>query len=217
MKLAIFDLDHTLLSGDSDFEWGQYLISLGVVEAEAFERENQRFFDHYRAGTLDIHAYARFAFKPFTEHPMETLNQWRASFLKERILPVVRPRGRRLIEAHRAKAHELMVITSTNRFIAEPITEFLGFRHLIATEPAMLDGRFTGEIAGEPCLGAGKVLRLEAWLAEHGLEPEETWFYSDSHNDLPLMKWADHPIAVDPDKRLAGYAAQKGWPIISLA
>lgn len=216
MEIAIFDLDNTLISGDSDYEWGQYLIGLGLVDAEHHARENQRFFDHYKAGTLDIHEYARFAFKPFTEHPLQDLLRWRDAFLAERINPIVRHKAVSLVHQHRQAGHELMIITSTNRFLAQPIAELFGVNNVIATEIAMKDGAFTNCIAGEPSLGAGKVIRLQKWLSDAGHQPEMSWAYSDSHNDIPLLEWAKEAVAVDPDATLTAYAQRRGWEIISL-
>jgi HAD superfamily hydrolase (TIGR01490 family) len=217
MQLAIFDLDNTLLEGDSDYEWGQYLVNKGLVDREYFSRENRRFFEQYQAGSLDIHEYARFVFKPLMEHPREALERWRREFIAAHIEPMIRAKGRALLTAHREQGHTLLIMTSTNRFIAAPIAEALGVDHLIATEPAEREGRYTGEIAGEPCLGPGKLVRLNSWLEENRISLECTWFYSDSHNDIPLLSWVKHPVAVDPDERLRQHALAQGWPMISLA
>jgi HAD superfamily hydrolase (TIGR01490 family) len=218
MRLAIFDLDHTLLAGDSDYEWGQYLVALGVVEREAYETANQRFYEQYKAGTLDIFEFTRFAFRPLAEHSLDELMRWRAEFMERRILPLVLPPARELIDRHRRAGHTLMIITATNRFVTEPIAAELGVPHLLATEPEMLDGRYTGALAGIPCFREGKVRRLEAWIEEHGGQDalQESWFYSDSHNDQPLLEWVDHPVAVDADVPLTELAGARGWPLISL-
>jgi HAD superfamily hydrolase (TIGR01490 family) len=216
MTLAIFDLDNTLLAGDSDCEWGRFLADLGVVEAAAYERENRRFYAEYQAGTLDIREFARFAYKPLKDHPLAELNRWRDSFMEERVRPLILPKGRALIEQHRAEGDLPVIITSTNRFITEPIARALGVEHLLASEPEFKAGCYTGELVGVPCFREGKVTRLMQWLAENGHDLDGSWFYSDSHNDIPLLERVSHPVAVDADVKLAQHARQRGWPLISL-
>ena len=216
MSLAIFDLDNTLLAGDSDYEWGQFLVKQGAVERESYEQANHSFFEQYKAGTLDIYEFARFAFKPLADHPLDTLLRWRDTFLEFHIRPIILPKAQELLENHRAQGDILMIITATNRFVAEPIAQELGVEHLLATEPEFVDGRYTGELAGIPCFQDGKVRRLEAWLGETHHNLDGSWFYSDSHNDLPLLERVDHPVAVDADVPLSDYAQEKGWPHISL-
>lgn len=213
MRLAIFDLDHTLLNGDSDYLWGQFLVAQGLVDATAYARENQRFYDEYAAGTLDIHAFAAFSMAPLVRHGHEKLAALRPKFLAEQIEPIIAPGAQPLIEKHRAQGDALMILTATSRFITEPIAACLGIDTLLATEPERVDGRYTGRIAGTPCFGAGKLARLREWL--NGREAHLT-FYSDSRNDLPLLRAADRAIAVDPDDTLRAEASQRGWPIISL-
>lgn len=216
MKLAIFDLDNTLIAGDSDYLWGQFLAELGVVDAAAYVSEHDRFYADYLAGTLDIHEFLRFQLAPLAHFPMNDLLAWRGRFMEEKIRPILLPRADTLVGEHRQADHTLLIITATNRFITEPIAHVLGVEHLIATEPAMVDGRFTGEVAGTPSYASGKVRRLESWLAKQLERPTETWFYSDSHNDLPLLERVSHPVAVDPDETLSDVARSRGWPIISL-
>jgi HAD superfamily hydrolase (TIGR01490 family) len=216
MQLALFDLDNTLIAGDSDYEWGQYLVRLGVVDGEAYTAANSRFYAQYQDGTLDIHEFVRFAFRPLSEHPLERLQAWRAEFMRACIQPMILPAARALVEEHRRRGHRLVIITATNRFVTEPIAAEFGVGDLLATEPELLDGRYTGALDGVPCFREGKVQRLEDWLRGQGGAPQESWFYSDSHNDLPLLEWADHPIAVDPDEPLAETARSRGWPLISL-
>lgn len=216
MTLAIFDLDNTLLAGDSDYEWGQFLCEHGIVDRDAYERANQHFYEQYKAGTLNIHEFARFAFRPLTEHPLDRLQAWRAQFMDERIHPIILPRARELLSEHRERGHILMIITATNRFITEPIATELGVDHLLATDPQFRDGKFTGEIEGTPCFQGGKVERLEAWLKNHDTNLDGSWFYSDSHNDIPLLERVDHPVVVDADVPLTQLAAERGWPSISL-
>lgn len=216
MSLAIFDLDNTLLAGDSDYEWGRFLVRRGIVDGETYEQANRAFYEQYKAGTLDIHEFARFAFRPLAENRLEDLLAWREDFMREHIAPIILPKARELLARHRERGETLMIITATNRFVTEPIAAELGVDHLLATEPEFRDGRYTGEIAGIPCFQAGKVRRLEAWLAEHGETLAGSHFYSDSHNDLPLLERVDHPVAVDADVTLTEIAGERGWHQMSL-
>jgi HAD superfamily hydrolase (TIGR01490 family) len=216
VELALFDLDNTLLNGDSDYLWGRFLARKGVVDGAWYERENQRFYDEYKAGRLDIHEFLRFSLAPLAAHEPATLRHWHAEFMEEMILPIITDRARHLLAEHRAAGRRLVIITATNRFVTAPIAAELGVADLLATEPGQRDGRYTGEVAGTPCFQQGKVTRLNAWLAEAGLDLAGSWFYSDSHNDLPLLEQVDHPVAVDPDPTLAQIAGARGWPVISL-
>ncbi len=216
MALALFDLDNTLLGGDSDYLWGRFLVEQGLVDGERYERENARYYAQYRAGTLDIREFLRFALQPLASHDLATLHAWRAQYLKDKIAPILLPAAQDLVEKHRAQGDTLLIITATNRFVTEPIAALYGIEHLLATDPEMVDGRYTGEISGVPCYREGKVQRLEMWLAEQGMAIGESWFYSDSHNDLPLLECVTHPVAVDPDETLRQEAESKGWPVISL-
>lgn len=219
MKLALFDLDNTLLSGDSDFEWAQFLIAQGVLDREAYEARNLAFYEQYKAGTLDIHAFLDFQLKPLSRHPRAQLDAWHAQFMQTRILPMIGAPARALVNRHRADGHTLAIITATNRFVTAPIAREFGIAHLIATEPEQINGEFTGKAVDIPCFREGKVRRLEAWLAAHGANWQSlarSWFYSDSHNDLFLMERVSDPVAVDPDPQLSQTAQARGWPIISL-
>ena len=216
MSLAIFDLDNTLIGGDSDYLWGQFLAERGLVDGERHEQENQRFYDEYRAGTLDIHAFLAFMLNPLAEHPLADLLAWRAQFIEEKIGPILLPKATALLDRHRIAGDTLLIITATNRFITAPIAERLAVAHLLATEAEFSDGRYTGRSVGIPCFQQGKVARLSEWLAETGHDLTGSWFYSDSHNDLPLLNQVDHPVAVDPDEALASHAVERGWPMISL-
>ncbi len=216
MALAIFDLDNTLISGDSDLLWGQFLIERGIVDRDTYERANDRFYREYQQGTLDIGAFLRFALRPLKDNSMEDLLKWRADFLVEKIDPIVLGLGLDLIGRHRAGGDDLLIITATNSFITGPIAKRLGIPNLIAPIPACIDGRFSGEVEGIPSYQHGKVLRLAAWLEETGLDLKDSTFYSDSHNDLPLLEHVDHPVAVDPDEKLLALARQRGWKVISL-
>jgi len=216
LSLALFDLDNTLLGGDSDYLWGRFLVEQGIVDGVSYERENLRFYKEYLAGTLDIYEFLRFQLRPLAEHDVDTLHRWREQYLAQMIEPIILPAARALLQEHRAKGHTLVIITATNRFITGPIAEALGVEHLLATEPEMENGRYTGGVSGTPCFREGKVVRLRQWLGQHGKTLEGSWFYSDSHNDLPLLEMVSNPVAVDPDKTLALHAKKAGWPIISL-
>ncbi len=216
MSLAIFDLDNTLLSIDSDHAWGEFLLEQGAVDPAAYREANDRFLADYEAGTLDIHAFLAVALKPLADNSPEQLAAWHQQFMASKIEPNILPKGEELLARHRTRGDTLLIITATNRFITGPIAERLGVDHLIAVEPEVLEGRYTGKVSGTPSYREGKVKRLEAWLADKDLTLDEAWFYSDSHNDLPLLERVDHPVAVDPDPTLREVAEQRGWRIISL-
>lgn len=216
MHLALFDLDNTLLAGDSDYLWGRFLVDAGVVDATAYESANRRFHEQYKAGELDIHAFQRFSLQPLIDNSLDEMRALRERFVEERIRPIVAPGSDTLLARHRERGDDLVIITATNRFVTEPIAELLGVHELLATEPERVNGRYTGAIAGTPCYREGKVDRLRQWLAAHGRDYRDTWFYSDSHNDLPLLERVEHPVAVDPDDTLEAAARKRDWPIISL-
>jgi HAD superfamily hydrolase (TIGR01490 family) len=216
MTLAIFDLDNTLLAGDSDHAWGEFLIARGLVDPVSYKEGNDRFYADYCRGELDIIAYNEFVYTVLARESMETLAAWHRDFMQTVIQPMILPRGRDLLEEHRSQGHRLLIITATNRFITEPIADALGVVDLIATEPEINDGRYTGKVAGIPCYQEGKIERLEQWLALTGEAMEGSYFYSDSRNDIPLLTYVSHPVAVDPDEALRHHAEQKGWPVISL-
>ncbi|WP_417551224.1 HAD family hydrolase [Methylophaga sp.] len=216
MALAIFDLDNTLLGGDSDYLWGRYLAENGIVDPQSYHDTNLAFYHDYQAGNLDINAFLQFVFEPLAKNSMQDLLNWRTDYLQQKILPIILPKGRELIEYHRQQGDILLIITATNSFLTTPIAELLKINHLIATDPEMLDGRYTGKVFGVPSFQHGKVERLQHWLAEHQLDLAGSYFYSDSHNDLPLLEQVDTPIAVDPDDKLAEIARQRDWKILSL-
>jgi len=216
LALAIFDLDNTLLAGDSDHLWGEFLAEQGIVDGAYYARENDRFYQEYKEGRLDIFEFLRFSLKPLSEHPPEALHTWRAQFLAEKIEPIILPKAQALVEKHRAAGDTLMIITATNAFVTAPIAQRLGIAHLIATEPEMVNGRYTGEVAGTPSFQQGKVERLDHWLQQTRMDLNGSSFYSDSHNDIPLLERVDNPVAVDPDEALAIHAENNDWPIISL-
>lgn len=216
MRLAIFDLDNTLLAGDSDYLWGQFLVEQGRVDGAAYERENRRYYEQYKAGTLDILEFCAFSLKPLTRYEPAQLNVWREQFVREKIVPIVAAGAPALLERHRAQGDHLLIMTATNRFITEPIAALLGVDDLIATDPEIIDGRYTGQISGIPNFHEGKVQRLQLWRDAQPQRYSHTTFYSDSRNDIPLLLKADAPVAVDPDDALRDAAQQRGWPIISL-
>jgi HAD superfamily hydrolase (TIGR01490 family) len=218
VKLALFDLDNTLLAGDSDFEWAQFLIEQGVLDREVYEARNRHFYEQYKAGTLDIHEFLDFQLKPLARHPRSVLDSWHREFMRRKILPIVRDSARALVERHRADL--CAIVTATNSFVTAPIARAFGIEHLIATEPEHRDGEFTGRVCGAPCFREGKIVRVERWLEERGLTFdafESSSFYSDSLNDLPLLERVTHPVAVDPDDTLRAHALRNGWPVITLA
>jgi HAD superfamily hydrolase (TIGR01490 family) len=219
MNLVLFDLDNTLLAGDSDYEWGQFLIAKGAVDGAHYEAKNRAFYEDYKAGRLDIYAFLAFALRPLATHPRAQLEAWRTEYVETRIRPMITPAARELVARHLDEADLVAVITATNSFVTAPIAREFGIPHLIATDPEEANGHFTGEVAGTPCFREGKVTRLEHFLEAHGTRFDclsNSVFYSDSHNDLPLLQKVRHPVAVDPDPTLDSYARAHGWPVISL-
>ncbi|MFW2372471.1 MAG: HAD family hydrolase [Gammaproteobacteria bacterium] len=216
MALALFDLDNTLLAGDSDYLWGCFLAEQGIVDKVAYERENQRFMDEYNQGTLDIFEFLSFSLKPLKDNEPETLRRLQQQFLQEKIRPIMSPASFDLIDKHRQAGDTLAVITATNSFVTLPIVEAFGIDNLLATEPEKKGNSYTGKVAGTPCFQQGKVTRLQEWMIQHDMNLEGSWFYSDSHNDIPLLKIVKNPIAVDPDTQLRQFASDRDWPIISL-
>jgi len=219
VKLGLFDLDNTLLACDSDYEWGQFLVDRGVLAREEYEAQNAAFFEQYKAGTLDIHEYLGFALRPLAAHTPQDLERWHAEFMRSRIVPRITPGARALVRRHLEAGELCAIVTATNSFVTAPIAREFAVPHLIATEPESRDGRFTGRVAGTPCFREGKIRRVEDWLAGMGRRLEDftdSHFYSDSHNDLPLLERVRRPVAVDPDPQLAAEAARRGWPVISL-
>ncbi len=215
-KLALFDLDNTLLDGDSDHAWAQFLIEEGVLQADEYNARNDWFYERYKDGTLDIHEFLDFQLAPIASRPRAQLDAWHNEFMQRKVRPMILPRAPELIAKH---ADGLTaIVTATNRFITRPIADALGVATLIATDIEEIDGVFTGKPRGTPTFREGKIERVNEWLASRGrcLEDFESWFYSDSLNDLPLLERVTHPVAVDPDATLRAYAAARGWPVISL-
>jgi HAD superfamily hydrolase (TIGR01490 family) len=214
--IALFDLDNTLIAGDSDYLWGCFLVEQGIVDGQVYEQANRRFYDQYKLGELDIYEFLDFQLQPLAKHDMETLQRWRREYIQEKIAPILLPRAHDLLDRHRQQGDTLVIITATNRFITGPIAALYGIDHLLATEPEISNNRYTGRITGLPCFQEGKVTWLESWLAEHEQTLEDSWFYSDSHNDLPLLGKVARPVAVDPDEILRQHAVKHDWPVISL-
>lgn len=216
MTLVLFDLDNTLLSGDSDHAWGEFLIKKNIVDAVSYKAANEAFYEQYKQGVLNIYDYCAFSFVPLSERSMDELHVLHDEFMLTVIRPMMGEKAKALVEKHKQQGHTLMVITATNSFITRPIVEAFGIEHLLATEPRVLGGRYTNEIEGIPCYKEGKVSRIKQWLTQNETSLEGSIFYSDSHNDLPLMEIVDTAIAVDPDEELEKIAIEKGWDIISL-
>ncbi|MEY3831710.1 MAG: hypothetical protein RJA82_657 [Pseudomonadota bacterium] len=222
-RLALFDLDHTLLPFDSDYEWGQFLVRQGVVDGEQYAKSNEQFYADYKVGKLDIDAFLRFALKPLSENTREQLQQWHDAFMREIINGQLHPNALALVKKHQAVGDLCCVVTATNSFVTRPIVKAFGIDHLVATDPAtennQAHGRFTGKVAGLPSFKEGKVTRVNAWLQEQGLSLyslEKSYFYSDSMNDLPLLECVSNPVATNPDERLRAEAEKRHWPILEL-
>jgi HAD superfamily hydrolase (TIGR01490 family) len=219
MQLALFDLDNTLLSGDSDYEWTQHLIRKGVLDGDEFEKRNNEFYEQYKAGTLDIYEFLDFQLHSLANNSRDDLEKWHAEFMNTRIRPMLKQKARDLVKRHQDNGDLCAIVTATNSFVTGPIGRELDIPHLIATIPAQENGRFTGKPRGLPSFREGKIARVEDWLESMGLwwnNFERSWFYSDSHNDLPLMALVSDPVAVDPDSILRAHAEAAGWPILSL-
>ncbi len=219
MNLALFDLDNTLLSGDSDFEWAQFLITKGVLDPEVHEAKNEYFFAQYKAGTLDIHEFLDFQLLPLARHTRSQLDAWHAEFMDTCIRPIINDQARALVNQHLANGDLCALVTATNSFVTGPISLEFGIANLIATIPAQKNGQFTGKPRGTPSFREGKITRVEDWLESMGFwwgNFERSWFYSDSLNDLPLLSRVSDPVAVDPDPTLLDHAQAAGWPVLKL-
>ncbi len=214
MNLALFDLDHTLLNGDSDHGWGMYLASVGAVDAQVQQRKQDEFYAQYVAGTLDIIEFCEYQFEVLQRHSLSQLHAWRDDFMATVIEPMINSGKPELIEQHRTQGDELVIVTATNDFVTQPIAERLKVPTLIATQAEFHNGAYTGKVLGTPSFKAGKVARVKQWLAESGRQFDHCTFYSDSYNDLPLLEYADTPVAVTPDARLRVHAQQFHWRVI---
>ncbi|MFT5576276.1 MAG: HAD superfamily hydrolase (TIGR01490 family) [Bermanella sp.] len=216
VALAIFDLDNTLLNGDSDHAWGEFLVVRGLVNGDAFKQANDTFYQHYKDGSLDIVSYLRFALEPLTHYSMAELSDLHRDFMSQFVAPMRLAKADALIQQHKDAGDHCMIMTATNTFITRPIAEAMGIPDIISSEAEIKDGRYSGEPSGTPCFQEGKVILLQERLAAKCLSLDGSTFYSDSHNDLPLLRLVDKPVAVDPDDRLQAEAQRQGWPIISL-
>lgn len=221
MKLSIFDLDNTLLCGDSDHAWGEFVADKGLVNAQTYRARNDQFYQAYLEGCLDIIAYQEFVLEPLTQLPWDTLEQLRQEFVHIKIKPLFGSKARELLAEHREQGRIILIITATNSFITKPIAELMQVNALIATEPEIVDQRITGRLTGTPSFQGGKIIRLYEWLEKEAPrygtpDLKETFFYSDSFNDIPLLEHVGNPVAVDPDPKLEHYAKQQGWPVVSL-
>lgn len=213
MALALFDLDNTLLAGDSDYLWGCFLSDKGLVDKDLYEQANLRFYEQYKQGTLDIHEFLNFALTPLAENDFDRLQDFHAEFMTSSIREIMTKTGQTRIKQHREQGDYIVIITATNSFVTGPIAEAFGVDHLIATEPEIVDGQYTGKVAGTPCFQHGKITKLNEWLEQTGKDLDGSYFYSDSHNDLPLLEQVAHPVAVDPDDQLKTIAQDKSWKI----
>lgn len=218
MTLALFDLDNTLLDGDSDYEWGRFLVNKGLVDPLIYNQQNEYFYEQYAQGTLDIHAYSSFAFKPLAERTMDELNVLHEEYMRDYIQPIMTDKSKQLIKQHQAAGDTVVIITATNSFIAKPIADAFGVEHFMATDPLIVDGRYVAKIDGTPCFREGKITKLKEWLANRQDTQGFTgsYFYSDSINDLPMLELVDKPIVVNADEKLMAIAKERGWKSISL-
>ena len=216
MTLAIFDLDHTLINGDSDYLWGEYMVANGIVDEQVYRARNEEFYRDYQRGTLNNDLYLAFALEPLTHYSLDELYAWRADYVEKWIRPLVAPGAGELLQSHRQRGHKLMIISATNLFVTEPLAQLLDVPTVLATEPEIVDDRYTGRFLGTPTYQEGKVVALAQWLGEHGGELADSYFYSDSLNDLALLEQVNHPVAVSPDDDLKAIAEARGWKIIDL-
>ncbi|WP_415889548.1 HAD family hydrolase [Neptuniibacter sp. SY11_33] len=216
MSLAIFDLDNTLLAGDSDHAWGEFLCEKGIVDSDEYSRANDYFYEQYKNGGLDIFEFLAFALKPLAQMKRTELDKLHLEFMESKIIPIMLPKAAELLQNHRDQGDYLLIITATNRFVTGPIADKLGVDDIIATDPEEVDGEYTGKVAGIPCFQDGKVTRLNEWLKHNDFNLEGSYFYSDSHNDLPLLEQVTHPVAVNPDETLEDHANTHLWPVLDL-
>lgn len=215
MPLAIYDLDNTLIGGDSDYLWGEFLCDEGIIsDRESFQKMNDYFYHQYETGELNIFAWAEFSFKVLTDHSLDELNKLRKDFVDTKIKPILLEKAQSCINNHKEKGDTVLVITASNTFITKPIIEMYGIDHLLATEPEFISGRFTGKVSGIPCFQSGKIDNLMPWLEKNNESLIGSYFYSDSHNDLPLLELVDNPIAVNSDEILSSAAHKNGWPVL---
>jgi len=218
MALAIFDLDNTLLAGDSDHRWGEFLCDVGLANAEAFRQKNDAFYADYQAGSLDMTAYLDFVLEPLTGMARSAVRSLQRQFVAECVEPMLLDKAFDLLNEHRIKGDTLLMMTATHAVVAEPVAARLGFEHWLGSGVGIVDECYTGKAEGNPCFQQGKVDHLADWRSRHPeiADLDDCWFYSDSHNDLPLLSAVGHPVAVDPDDTLRAHAEVNDWQIMSL-
>jgi HAD superfamily hydrolase (TIGR01490 family) len=216
VRLAIFDLDNTLIAGDSDHSWGEFLVQKNLVDANVYAEANDRFYQQYKAATLDIQEYLAFSLAPLTRYTLNELAAFHQEFMRDYIEPMMLPKAKALLQHHRDQGDYLLIITATNSFVTHPIAQYLGVDDILASDAEILADRYTGKSTGTPCFQGGKVIRLQAWLSEKNYNLDGAYFYSDSINDLPLLEQVPNPVAVDADERLSKIAQERGWKIMSL-
>ena len=215
MSLAIFDLDNTLIGGDSDFLWGEFIGEEGIVDANTYRKKNEYFYQQYDLGALDIYAWLEFCLEPLTRYSMTELKELHHRFMIQKIEPILLDKAQNCINRHKERGDTVLVITASTSFVTEPIVKKYGINHLLATEPEIKEGRYTGGISGIPCFQSGKIDKLLPWLQENEETLTGSTFYSDSHNDLPLLELVDNPVAVNADKILTSIAQKKGWEVLN--
>ena len=215
MSLAIFDLDNTLIGGDSDFLWGEFIGEEGIVDANAYRKKNEYFYQQYDLGTLDIYAWLEFCLEPLTRYSMTELQELHHRFMAQKIEPILLDKAQNCINRHKERGDTVLVITASTSFVTAPIVKKYGINHLLATEPEIKGGRYTGGVSGIPCFQAGKIDKLMPWLQKNEETLTGSTFYSDSHNDLPLLELVDNPVAVNADKILTKIAEKKGWEVLN--
>ena len=215
MTIVFFDLDNTLIAGDSDYEWGQWVSAKGIVEPN-YQIENQRFFVQYQQGVLNIHEYLEFVIRALKTISMAKLELYIADYIAEKVVPMQQTKAHALLQYHRVLGHTPVIVTSTLQLIAEPVGRLLGFEYVLATQAEVTEQGLSGSIVGQPCYQSGKIAHVHQWLAQYGANLSGSYFYSDSHNDIALLEKVCHPVVVDPDELLLQKANKEGWAVISL-
>ena len=215
MSLAIFDLDNTLIGGDSDFLWGEFIGEEGIVDANTYRKKNEYFYQQYDLGALDIYAWLEFCLEPLTRYSMTELQELHHRFMIQKIEPILLDKAQNCINQHKERGDTVLVMTASTSFVTAPIVKKYGINHLLATEPEIKEGRYTGGVSGIPCFQSGKIDKLLPWLQENEETLTGSTFYSDSHNDLPLLELVDNPVAVNADKILTSIAQKKGWEVLN--
>jgi HAD superfamily hydrolase (TIGR01490 family) len=215
MSLAIFDLDNTLIGGDSDYLWGEFLCDEGIIsDRQSFEKKNDYFYQQYELGSLDIYAWAEFSFEILSHYSINELEAFHLKFMDQKIEPIFLKKAQDCINSHKENGDTVLVITASNTFVTAPIVKRYGINHLIATEPEIVSGRYTGKVSGIPCFKSGKIENLMPWLERNGESLKDSTFYSDSHNDILLLELVENAVVVNADAKLTLMARKKGWKIV---